>query len=132
MELVKNDEPRILQLGIMLQAPRENAFGDNFNAGFRRNLAVKPDRVAHRCANLFAKCFRHAPGGGPRRKPAWFQHDNFFVAKPRTSQKLQGHPRGFSGTGLGHQNCGRAKRQGFAQTRDDTINGKFHGRLDSS
>ena len=114
VELVKNDEPRILQLGIVLQTPRENAFGDNLDAGFRRNLAVKPDGVAHRCADLFAKCFRHALGRCPRRKPPWFQHDDFFIAKPRTPQKLQGHPRGLAGPGLGHQDCGRAKRQGLA------------------
>jgi hypothetical protein len=80
VELVKNDETRILQFRIMLQAARENAFGHNFDAGFSRNLAVKPDRVTHRCANFFTECFRHALGRGPRRKPARFKHDDFFVA----------------------------------------------------
>src|SRR5204862_8152803 len=32
MELVKNNEPRILQFRIMLQTPCENAFGDDFDA----------------------------------------------------------------------------------------------------
>ena len=61
MELVEDHEADAGEFRIALQPASKNAFGDHFDAGGGRHLAVEPDGIADRIADLLLQGFRHAP-----------------------------------------------------------------------
>ena len=70
------------QFRIVQNEPRENAFGDDFDTRRARHFRAEADAQADRLADLFLQGRGHAFGGGPRREPARFQHDDLFALRP--------------------------------------------------
>ncbi len=65
-----------VQFRIVENQPGENALGDHLDPGRARHLRAEADAIAHRLAHPLAERLRHALGGGARRDPARFQHDD--------------------------------------------------------
>ncbi len=76
MELVEQHRRNAVERGIVENHARENALGDDFDAGARRNQTLQTHTQADRLADLLAERSSHARGGGARGKPARLQHDD--------------------------------------------------------
>ena len=76
MEFVEQHRADILHLGIVQDAPREQAVGDHLNPRGGRNFPVHPCGETHRLAEPFPEGRRHALCGHPRRDPARLEHQD--------------------------------------------------------
>ena len=98
MDFVQDHGGHAVQPGVGLQAPKQQALGDDLDAGFRRTGAVQPGPVADDTAHRLADQRRHP---GCRRsgcQPPRFQHQDAAVAAPRGIQQCQRHEGGLAGT----------------------------------
>ena len=89
MELVEDHEPDAGQRRVLLEAPGEDPFGDDLDAGPRADAALVPGAVADGPADLLAEQRRHPPGGRSRRQPAGFEHHDPTARQPRLVEQSQ-------------------------------------------
>ena len=82
VKLIEEHGGDVFQVGIVEDHSGENAFGDDEDARFRRDLVFKPHAIADGCADLLAHEARHAAGGGARGKAARFEQDDRAVLAP--------------------------------------------------
>src|SRR6516165_5554915 len=62
--------------GIIDDHARENAFGDDLDAGLARDFRAEAHAQTHGFADRFVKVMRHARGGGARGEPARLEHQD--------------------------------------------------------
>ncbi len=108
MKFVEQHRADILQLGIVEDLPREDAFGDHFDPGVARDLRAKADAIADGFADAFAQRFRHPLGAGAGCDAPRLQHDDLFALQPRRIEQSQRHTRGLAGARRRHQHRGVA------------------------
>ena len=82
MEFVEENGGNPGEFGIVEDHARQNALGDDEDAGSRRCLALHAHGKADGFAGLLAEDFSHAAGGGAGGKPARFEQQNRAVAAP--------------------------------------------------
>ncbi|MNE12660.1 hypothetical protein D3C80_1054700 [compost metagenome] len=113
MEFVEQHRPDAFQRRIVENHPREDALGDDLDARFRADPALKPGAITDRSARLLPKGRRHPVGRRPSRQPARLQHQHLLIAQPGLIQQVQGHDRGLARPRRGGQNdrIGRAQRR---------------------
>ena len=70
---------------VSLQAPGQDAFGDDLDPGRVARPAVVAGDVADRLPDFLAKQMGHPAGGGPRRQPPRFEHHDLPV-QPRLAR----------------------------------------------
>ncbi|MCY1449253.1 hypothetical protein D9M71_659790 [compost metagenome] len=121
MKLVEDQQAYALQRRVGLQAAGEDAFGHHLDAGFRPNLAVQPNAVAHSLADLFAQLAGQALGRSPRCQAPGFEHENALPGQPRLVQQCQRHTGGLAGAGRRLEHRFVAVFQCLAQGRQDGI-----------
>ena len=131
VELIKNDEPDVLQFGIGLQPARENAFGQHLDAGLRRNPAVKANAVTDGLSRRLAEQMRHARTGGTRRQPARLQYQDGATGEPGFIQQRERNVSGLAGAGRRLQHHGLVRGEGLAQRRQDFVDREFLSDHDS-
>ena len=81
---------------IVEHQPGEDALGDDLDAGLPRDFRAEPHPQAHRFADALAERLGHALGGGARRQPARFEHQD--AAGFIRSSSAQGSSASTSGT----------------------------------
>ena len=113
MKLVEYDQRDILQAGVALQLPGENALGDDFYAGARADTAVEPDAIADCLPHALPQHMRHAAGCRSGGHAARLQDQDLALAQPRFPQQCQRHHSGLAGAGrsLHHQFVALAQAQ---------------------
>ena len=94
---------------IVEDEPREDALGDDFDAGLARDLRAEAHAQADGLADLLAQRLRHARGGRARGDPARFQHEDLSVLRPGFLRQHQRDARGLAGAGRGDED-GRIAR----------------------
>ncbi len=99
VKFVEDHQTHAFKGWIVLQATRKDAFGDDFDAGVRPDLAVQPDAIADGFANLLAQLAGQALSRRTGRQPARFEHDDRLPAEPWLVQQGQRHSGGLAGTG---------------------------------
>ena len=70
MKLVEGDGADVRQIRAGLQHSRQDAFGDDFDAGTCADNRLSAYSITNCLADLFAQEMRHALSGGPRGQPA--------------------------------------------------------------
>ncbi len=108
VEFVEDDQPVLLERGIAADHPREDALGDDLDAGARRDPGIEPGAIAHRRAGFLPDRSRHVLRRRSRRDPARLQHDDFPPAEPTGVEQEERHAGGLAGTwwGLQHHTWG--------------------------
>ena len=110
MEFIEDDEANTRQFRIGLDAARQQPFGDDFDAGAGRDLALEADLVADRLADGLAKQTRHTRRRRACSDAAWFQHQDFLAREPGFGQQRQRHEGRFA-------RAGRRREHGAADGR---------------
>ena len=121
MELVEQNRGHAIEHWVVEDHPGKDAFGDDFDARFARYFRAEANPQSDRLADALATRLRHALGGGARREPAWLQHEDAAVFRPRLVRQHQRNPRGLAGAGRRHQDGGIAGAQGRAKVRQGGI-----------
>ena len=104
VELVEQDRGDAIEHGIVEDEPGEDAFGEDFDAGFSRELRAEADPQAHRLADAFAERPCHPLRGGARGEPARLKHqDASLVLRPLLAGQHQRHARRLAGARRGDQ-----------------------------
>ena len=113
VKLVEYDQGDILQAGVALQLPGENALGDDLYAGARTDAAVEPDAIADGLAHALSQHMRHTAGCRPGGHAARLQDQDLAFAQPGFPQQRQRHHSGLAGAGrsLHHQFVALAQAQ---------------------
>jgi hypothetical protein len=83
VHLVEDHEADTRQFGIVLEAPGEDALGDDLDPGVSADATLVACLVADQVTDLGTGGGRHAAGGGARREPSWFEHDDALLSEPR-------------------------------------------------
>jgi len=123
MELVKDNHGDTRKIRIGQDAPGENPLRHDFNAGFFRDAAVKPDGVPQGLTDPLAQRLGHPPGCGDGGKLSGFQHEDSPLFRRDHIQERQRNPCGLAGAGRRLKNHGRMLPDGFFQLRQNLING---------
>ena len=104
---------------IVQDHPREDALGNDLDAGARGDLRLHPHAVAHRLAGLLAKRRGHASCCGACRETARLQHENAAIAAPGSFQKRQRNARRLARTGTCDEDGIRPAFQHAQEFRQD-------------
>jgi hypothetical protein len=148
MEFVEQDGGDAFEHRVVENEPGEYALGDDLDPRARRHFRAEAHAQAHGLADLFAQRFGHAFGGGARRQPPRFQHQDApaFLRGGRTGRPLrprflcpsflrqhERHARGLACARRGHQHDGIARAQSRREFRQGRIDrqrrGEVHGAL---
>ena len=130
MRFVEKNRGDAFQAGIGLQAPHQQAFGDNLNPCAVGKLAVQARGKADGAAGLvFTDQRRHAARGGARGDPARLQNQDAPMGRPGFFHQCQRHNRGLARAGWRDQYSVGRSAKGSAQRRQRFGNGQFgeHG-----
>ena len=111
VELVEQDGRDAVQRRVVLDQPREDAFGDHLDLRGCRHLRFEADAVAHRAPDGFAQLLRHETGGGPRSDTARLEHQDLAPGPPRCVEQGQWHLRGLAGAGRRLEHDARLRGQ---------------------
>ena len=101
VDLVEHDQADAGELGVLLQAAGEDAFGHHLDAGRRSDAALVACLVADESADLGRREVGHAPGGSAGGQPARFQHDDAPPGEPRLVEQGERDDRRLAGAGRG-------------------------------
>ncbi len=82
MEFVEEHGADTAQLRIVNDHPREDALGDDLDAGVWAGDGGETRPEPDRFAQLFIHGVRHAIGGGTGREPPWLQHEDLAALEP--------------------------------------------------
>ncbi len=82
MKLIKNDQPDIAQLRVLLKTTTKNALGDHLYLGSGRNPAIKADLVAHSITDLFLAELAHVFRCQPGRNPTGLKQEDLLFVQP--------------------------------------------------
>ncbi|MNO55022.1 hypothetical protein D3C76_455050 [compost metagenome] len=121
VKFVEDHQPHPLQRRVGLQAAGEDAFGHYLDAGFRPDLAVQADAIAHGFADLFAQLAGQALGRSPRCQAPGFEHENALPSQPRLIEQRQRHAGGLAGARWRLEHRFVTVFQGLAQGGQDSI-----------
>ena len=125
MELIKDHQPGIAKLRIVLQHPDQNTFGHHLDSGGPAYLAVKTDPVADGAADPVTHQFTHPGGSGPGGQTPRLKDNDLAAAQPGLIQQDKGGYGGFPGTRFRCQNSGRAFGQSRQQLRQNIMYWQF-------
>ena len=129
VEFIENDGVNTRQFRIVLNQPRENAFGQHLYSGFRRDFGIEARAVAdkpsergvHQRGDAFRRCARG--------ETARFKHENFSRIRSGFFIKKRRNEGCFSRSGRGAENRRSVRMQGFRELRKDRFYGKLDQRL---
>ena len=79
------------QFGVVLQAPRQHALGEHFDAGLRPDDSLVAGLVSDEITGRAAGQLRHPPRRRPRGQSTWLEHDDLSVAAPRRVEQRERH-----------------------------------------
>ena len=96
MKLVEDDEADAVERGIALEASRENALGDDFDARVRADARVAAHPVADRLADALAAKLGDPIRRGARGEPARLEHHDRSRAEPRAVEQGERNERGLA------------------------------------
>jgi hypothetical protein len=120
VELVEDHEAHPGERRVLLQAPRQDPFGHDLDAGRRPGTAFVAGPVAGRLPDVFTEQRGHTAGGRPSRQPPRFEHDDAACGEPRFGEQPQRHHRRLACAGrrLQHRlpvlrQCGPQRRNAF-------------------
>ena len=80
VEFVEQHRPDAFQPRIVENHPREHAFGDDLDPGFRSDPALQAGAIADCVASRLAQGRGHPLRRRPRRQPPWLQHQHLAAA----------------------------------------------------
>jgi hypothetical protein len=112
VELVEHHSPDVLQERVVVEAPQQDAGGDDEDAGVRPGGAVEPDLVAEHVAEGRAVLVRHPPGRGPRGDAPRLQHHD---GTGNEVEQRRGDAGGFAGAGRRAEDGGPRRADGGEQ-----------------
>jgi hypothetical protein len=99
VELVEQDRADVAERGVVLDHPRQDAFGDDLDACRRRDATLEADAIADRRSDRFAALRGHEFGGSTRGDASWFEHQDLAAAEPRGIEQRRRHLRRLAGAG---------------------------------
>ena len=129
VEFVEQDRADAGQLGVVLDHPGQDAFGDDFDARRRRDLRFEADAIAYRLADAFTALRSHELGRRAGGDPARFEQQDLGAGKPAGVEQRGWHLRRLAGAGrcFQHHACGPdERRQKIRQDRVDGRGGSVH------
>jgi hypothetical protein len=148
MEFVEQDGGDAFEHRIVENKPAEHALGDDLDPRARRHFRAEAHAQAYGLADLLAQRFGHAFGGGARRQPPRFQHQDApaFLRRSLIGRSLrpsflcpgflrqhEWHARGLAGARRGHQHggiaCAQSRREFRQRGIDRQRRGEGHGAL---
>ncbi len=124
VEFVEQHGGDAVEHRIVEDEPGKNAFGDDFDAGLARDLGAEAYPKPHRLADAFAERVCHPLGGGARREPARFEHQDATALCPGRLGEHQRDSGGFAGAGRRHQHGRIPTGECSGQLRQRGIDGK--------
>jgi hypothetical protein len=104
MKFVEDHQSHPVEGRILLQAARQDSFGNHLDAGLLRHLVLKADPVADALAGRLTQLIGHARRGGTRRQAAWFQNDDGAARQPGRIEQCQRDAGGLARPRRGLQN----------------------------
>jgi len=124
VELVEQDRADAGQLRVVLDQPREDAFGDHLDAGGGTDPGFEADVVADGPADLLIPLRRHELRGGARGDPPWFEHHDAPALQPRRLEQRRRYLGGLAGAGRRFEDQARVGVERGAQFRDERGDGE--------
>jgi hypothetical protein len=125
VEFVEHDGTDAAQFRIVLDEPRQDAFGDHLDPGRRAYLRFEADAVADGLADRFAQLLRHELRGGARGDSARFQHHDLPPPQPRRVKQGQRHLSGLAGAWRRLQYQPRMRGERGANLRQQRRDGEY-------
>ena len=116
-----------VQLGIVQNLLREDAFGDDLDPGRARHFRAEPDAIADPLADRLPQRPGHPLGARPRGDPSRFQHDDAPAGEPRRVEQRQRHARGLARAGRRDQDRGIARGKRAGQRVENGIDRQRRG-----
>ena len=123
MELVEDDECHPFESGISLEAPGENAVGDDLDPGDGGDPAFVTCGEADGLSDAFAEECRHSCGGGAGCHPTGLEQEHASV-HPRLVQKAKGNDRCLARARLSLKDRSTDPGEGCAELFDDLFDRK--------
>lgn len=108
VELIEDDQPRVLEGGVILQHARQDPLGDHLDARFLARPAFAADAIADRVARFLAEQTGHVLGRPQHRKPPRLEHEDLSADKPGLLRQRDRNP--------GRLACSRLRREHDAGT----------------
>ncbi|MGY4264969.1 hypothetical protein ACVJF2_003539 [Bradyrhizobium sp. USDA 4519] len=106
VEFVEQHRGDAVELGIVEDLAREDAFGDDLDPRRARHLRAEAHAIADGLAGTLAERLRHPLRAGARGDAARLQHDDLLAPRPGCIEQRQRHARGLAGTRRRHQHRG--------------------------
>ncbi len=129
MELVEDDECHPVESGISLEAPGENAVGDDLDPGYRGDPAFVTCGDADGLSDAFAEERRHSCGRGASCDPTGLEQE-YAPIHPRLVQKAEGNDGCLACTRFSLKDRSTDPGEGYAELFDDAFDRKpGRGRL---
>ena len=122
VELVEQHRGIVLEHGVVLDQPGQDAFGHHFDLGVRRYPGIQPGPVADGLTRLLAQLPGHVARRRARRQPSRLQHQNLTARPPVRRQQRHRHPGGLTGPRRCLQQHGGVLGQGFGQGGENVVN----------
>jgi hypothetical protein len=97
MYFVKDHETDSRKFGIVLQTPRQNSFGNDFNTRIGSDASLITRLIANKITWFLSDQRGEAAGCGASGKSTWLEHHDALTTKPVFVDKAKWNERGFSG-----------------------------------
>ena len=121
MKFIEDHQADAFQRRVVLQPPRQNAFGDHFDTGAWADLAVQADAITDGFPHRLTQLAGQALGRSARCQPTWLKHDDGLPGQPGLLQQRQRHTGGLAGTGRRFQHRFVTQGKGLTQLRQQHI-----------
>src|SRR5690554_2638031 len=93
MKFIELHSGVLVQHGITLDAPGDNAIGAAFDTCSTMSVGVQPSSFPYGLPGLFTQLRRHKSCSRAGCQPPWLQHQDLFSMQPRSAQQCETHSR---------------------------------------
>ena len=120
--LVEDHQTHAGELGIVLEAAGEHAFGDHLDAGGVADVALVSSLVADEAADIRSRGVGHPASRGASGETTGFEHHDAPAVEPHLVEQRERDHRGLAGAGRGDENSASMvgeSRTDFGDRLDD-------------
>jgi len=108
MYFVKDHETDSRKFGIVLQTPRQNSFGHDFNTRIGSDASLIARLISNKLTWFLPDQRCESASSGASSESTWLKHHDALTTKPVFVDKAKWNERGFARTWWGNKYCSEA------------------------